>query len=120
MQTSTEIVLQLIISLSSIKNIIFILTKVKTKLPGQQGKTNNSDDKVSAYSSWYIIANADDRNVLPTEQTSAYPGTYATHLATKTKPMTILIKIDYCVIHRFEPVIVSAMEKCHWPHVTPP
>jgi hypothetical protein len=29
----------------------------------------------------------------------------ATHLATKTKPMTILIKIDYCVIHWFEPAI---------------
>jgi hypothetical protein len=40
-------------------------------------KTNNSDDKVSAYMSWYnIIVNADDRNVLPTEQTSAYLGKY--------------------------------------------
>jgi hypothetical protein len=37
MQTSTEIVLQLIISLSTIKNIKFILTKIKTKLPDQQG-----------------------------------------------------------------------------------
>jgi hypothetical protein len=37
MQTSTEIVRQLIISLSTIKNIKFILTKIKTKLPGQQG-----------------------------------------------------------------------------------
>jgi hypothetical protein len=40
MQTSrqgTEIVLQLIISLSTIKNIKCILTTIKIKLPGQQG-----------------------------------------------------------------------------------
>jgi hypothetical protein len=37
------------------------------------------------------------------------PEHIATHLATKTKPMTILIKIDYCVIHRFEPAIISAI-----------
>jgi hypothetical protein len=35
----------------------------------------------------------------------------ATHLTTKTEPMTILIKIDYCFVHRFEPAIVSSMEK---------
>jgi hypothetical protein len=47
---------------------------MKIKLPVNRVKTNNSDDKVSAYTSWYnIIAHADDRNVLPTEQTS---GTY--------------------------------------------
>jgi hypothetical protein len=32
----------------------------------------------------------------------------ATHLATKTEPVTIFIKIDYRVVHRFEPGIVSA------------
>jgi hypothetical protein len=41
-------------------------------------------------------------------------------LATKTKPVTIFIKIDYRVVHRFEPAIVSSMEKCHYPRVTPP
>jgi hypothetical protein len=35
-----------------------------------------------------------------------------THLATKTKPVTIFIEIDSRVVHRFEPAIVSAMEKC--------
>jgi hypothetical protein len=72
MQISTEIVLQLIISYKMYsknnKNKITWSTWVKT---------NNSDDKVSAYTSWYnIIANADNRNVLPTEQTSVYLGTY--------------------------------------------
>jgi hypothetical protein len=71
MQTSTEIVLQLIISYKICSN------KNKNKITWSTGlKKNNSDDKVSAYTSWYIIANADDQNVLPTEQTSAYPGTY--------------------------------------------
>jgi hypothetical protein len=36
----------------------------------------------------------------------------ATHIATKTEPVTIFIKIDYCVVHRFEPAIVNSMEKC--------
>jgi hypothetical protein len=40
-------------------------------------KTNNSDDKVFASTSWYnIIANAADRNTLPTEQTSVHLGTH--------------------------------------------
>jgi hypothetical protein len=39
-------------------------------------KTNNSDDKVSAFTSWYIIVNADDRNAPPKEQTSFYLETY--------------------------------------------
>jgi hypothetical protein len=30
-------------------------------------------------------------------------GRIATHLAIKTEPVTILIKIDYCVVHRFKP-----------------
>jgi hypothetical protein len=60
------------------------------------------DDKVSAYTSWYnIIANVDDRNVLPEEQTSAC-----------LEAVTILIQNDYRVGHRFEPAILSSMEKC--------
>jgi hypothetical protein len=35
----------------------------------------------------------------------------ATHLATKTKPVTIFIKFDYRVVHRFEPAIVSLIIK---------
>jgi hypothetical protein len=61
-------------------------------------KTNNSDDKVFANTSWYIIVNADDQNqnALSKEQTSVYLETYrTTHIAIKTKPVTIFIKIDF-------------------------
>jgi hypothetical protein len=39
----------------------------------------------------------------------------ATQLATKTKPVTIFIKIGYRVVHRFEPVIVGLMENVNSP-----
>jgi hypothetical protein len=53
-------------------------------------KANNSDDKVSAYTSWYnIIANADNRNVLPTEQTSAHLGTYRDPPGGNTRPLSV-------------------------------
>jgi hypothetical protein len=62
-----EIVLQLIINTSqNIKSTKNLVNKVKT---------NNSDDKGSAYTSCYIIANADDQNAPPTEQTSVFLGT---------------------------------------------
>jgi hypothetical protein len=75
-------------------------------------KKNNSDDKVSAYTSWYIIANADVRNAPPTEQTSVYLGTYRDPPLRHKNQASGNIKIDYRVVHRYEPAIVSSMEKC--------
>jgi hypothetical protein len=34
--------------------------------------------------------------------------------------MTIIINIDHCVdVHRYEPAIVSSMEKCHYGNKVP-
>jgi hypothetical protein len=108
MQTSTEIVLQLIISYKIYSN------KNKNKITWSTGLKQTIRMTKSPLTRHSII-------LLQTPMTETFsrqsrlqpiPEHIATHLATKTKPMTILIKIDYCVIHRFEPAIVSAMEKC--------
>jgi hypothetical protein len=78
--------------------------------------TNSSDDKVST---WYIIVNADDRNAPLQNRFQSILDHIATHLATKTKPVTIFIKIDYRVVHRFKPAIVSLMEEYQYPCITP-
>jgi hypothetical protein len=116
MQTSTEIVLQLIISYKNYSN------KNKNKITWSTGLKKTIWMTKSPLIRHGII-------LLQTPMTETFsrqsrlqpiPEHIATHLPTKTKPMTILIKTDYCAIHRFEPAIVSAMEKCHQPRVTPP
>jgi hypothetical protein len=106
MQTSTEIVLQLIISYKIYSN------KNKSKITWSTGLKQTIRMTKSPLTRHGII-------LLQTPMTETFsrqsrlqpiPEHIATHLATKTKPMTIPIKIDYCVIHRFEPAIVSAID----------
>jgi hypothetical protein len=64
-----------------------------------------------SYTSWYnIIANLQTSMTKTlSRQNRLQP--ISEHIATKTDPVTLFIKIEYCAVHRFKPAIVSWMEK---------